>query len=112
MLRYSIDKCPKVSDGYVSVALGYKVYSDATLMSMKKSEIIETLRVAEHNYFAAKQTLDIQFENVKNWFPVVHGYWIADARYNGKMCSCCYAIGDGGSYCSHCGAKMDKEDEE
>lgn len=49
----------------------YKPLSDSTLMSMTKKQIIENLRIAEHNFFAAEETLAQQVENVKNWVPVV-----------------------------------------
>lgn len=38
--------------------MGYKAYSDNYLMSLTKTQIIELLRVAEHNYFAAKEALN------------------------------------------------------
>lgn len=31
--------------------MGYKAYSDSYLMSLTKEQIIELLRVAEHNFF-------------------------------------------------------------
>lgn len=49
----------------------YKPLSDSTLMGMTKKQIIEQLRIAEHNFFAAEETLAQQIENVKNWVPVV-----------------------------------------
>ena len=38
--------------------MGYKAYSDSYLMSLTKGEIIELLRVAEHNFFATEETLN------------------------------------------------------
>lgn len=38
--------------------MGYKVYSDSYLMSLTKAEIIELLRVAEHNFFAMEEGLN------------------------------------------------------
>lgn len=38
--------------------MGYKVYSDSYLMSLTKAEIIELLRVAEHNFFAMEEALN------------------------------------------------------
>lgn len=49
----------------------YKPLSDSTLMSMTKRQIIEILRMTEHNFFAAEEALVQQAENVKNWVPVV-----------------------------------------
>lgn len=37
--------------------MGYKVYSDSTLMKLPKRKIIELLRVAEHNYFVTDEAL-------------------------------------------------------
>lgn len=36
----------------------YKPYSDSYLMSLTKAQIIELLRVAEHNFFATEETLN------------------------------------------------------
>ena len=38
--------------------MGYKAYSDSYLMSLTKEQIIELLRVAEHNFFAAEEALN------------------------------------------------------
>jgi predicted RNase H-like HicB family nuclease len=38
--------------------MGYKAYSDGYLMSLTKDQIIELLRVAEHNFFATEEALN------------------------------------------------------
>ena len=38
--------------------MGYKAYSDGYLMSLTKTEIIELLRTAEHNFFATEEALN------------------------------------------------------
>lgn len=38
--------------------MGYKTYSDSYLMSLTKPQIIELLRVAEHNFFATEEALN------------------------------------------------------
>lgn len=38
--------------------MGYKAYSDSYLMSLTKVQIIELLRVAEHNFFVAEEALN------------------------------------------------------
>lgn len=38
--------------------MGYKVYSDSHLMSLTKAQIIELLRVAEHNFFTTEEALN------------------------------------------------------
>jgi hypothetical protein len=38
--------------------MGYKPYSDSYLMSLTKAEIIELLRVAEHNFLATEEVLN------------------------------------------------------
>ena len=38
--------------------MGYKAYSDGYLISLTKAEIIELLRVAEHNFFATEEALN------------------------------------------------------
>lgn len=36
------------------------------------------------------------------------GEWVYNKKIcSSVFCSCCKAVGDGGSYCSHCGAKME-----
>ena len=49
----------------------YKPLSDSTLMGMTKKQIIEQLRVAEHNFFVMQNTVAQQAENVKDWVSVV-----------------------------------------
>lgn len=66
----------------------YKPLSDSTLMSVTKKQIIENLRIAEHNFFAAEEALAQQAENVKNWVPVVR---CSECRY--------YCEHDGYHYC-------------
>lgn len=38
--------------------MGYKAYSDSYLMSLTKAQIIELLRIAEHNFFATEEALN------------------------------------------------------
>lgn len=38
--------------------MGYRAYSDSSLMSLTKAQIIELLRVAEHNFFATEEGLN------------------------------------------------------
>jgi hypothetical protein len=38
--------------------MGYKAYSDGYLMSLTKAQIIELLRVAEHNFLATEEALN------------------------------------------------------
>lgn len=48
-----------------------RTWADSTLMSMKKSDLIERLRCAEHNQAVAEERLAQHIENVKEWAPVV-----------------------------------------
>jgi hypothetical protein len=48
-----------------------RTWADSTLMSMKKSDLIECLRCAEHNQAVAEEQLAQHIENVKDWVPVV-----------------------------------------
>lgn len=50
-------------------------HSDATLNGMTKKQLIEYVRMCEHNYDIAEETLRQQAENVKGWRPVKHGRW-------------------------------------
>lgn len=49
----------------------YKPLADSTLQRMKKNELIELLRIAEHNAKIAQEYVDKQAENIKDWKPVV-----------------------------------------
>lgn len=51
-----------------------KTLSDVTLKSMTKSELIEHLRCAEHNYAVAKETIEQQAKNFKNYEPCEQMY--------------------------------------
>lgn len=89
-------------------------YSDATLLSMTKRELIEQLRVAENNCERMEATLNRQAENLKGWEPVKHGKWeefaydYGGAIDKGYRCSLCSQNAYINSpFCPHCGAKMD-----
>lgn len=91
-------------------------HSAATLMRMTKAELIEYVRMCEHNQDVAEQTLAQHIENVKDWQPVRHGHWIdcEDDYCSYAQCSVC-----GGEFtsweadcaktgfCPNCGARMD-----
>ena len=40
-------------------------------MGLTKKELVEYVRIAEHNQEAAEEALNQQAENVKDWIPVV-----------------------------------------
>lgn len=46
-------------------------YSDSTLMRMSKKDLILMLRTAEENRDNMEALLNQQYENVKDWQPVV-----------------------------------------
>ena len=56
-----------------------RTWADSTLMSMKKSDLIECLRCAEHNQAVAEKQLAQHIENVKDWVPVVR---CKDCKYS------------------------------
>ena len=79
-----------------------RTWADSTLMSMKKSDLIECLRCAEHNQAVAEEQLAQHIENVKDWVPVVR---CKDcSNYIGGTCTRCgldYAvIVDADDFCS------------
>lgn len=103
----------------------YKPLADSTLMGMTKKEIIEQLRIAEHNFKAMEETVNQQAENFKKLFAEErkHGHWIeTNEYYTGAYetlyyykCSVCgdavledpvFGLHD---YCPRCGATMDEE---
>lgn len=49
----------------MSIGDGRKTYSDSTLKSMTKDELIEVIRCLESNLRNAHETNDIQYENCK-----------------------------------------------
>ena len=94
----------------------YKPLADSTLMGMTKKEIIEQLRIAEHNFKAMEETVNQQ---AKNFIKLLaeerkHGHWTKDNK-----CSECGAqrptqginkwIYLDAKYCYACGTKMDEE---
>lgn len=94
----------------------YKPLADSTLMRMTKKEIIEQLRIAEHNFKAMEETVNQQAENVIKLFAEErkHGHWIGKpiAGYSMVRCSVCFAFANNierWNYCPICGAKMDEE---
>lgn len=99
----------------------YKPLADSTLMGMTKKDIIEQLRIAEHNYQAMKETVNQQAENFIKLLAEErkHGHWKFVANivpYH--LCSVCgsRALFDENScdtvmsnYYPYCGAVMDEE---
>ena len=101
-------------------------YSTETLMHMTKKELVDQLRVAEHNQDAAEYALNQQAENLKDWEPVPHEIWeeYSTSRFCGfdksgspiyrdvavYYCSnprCKRKTIIKEKYCPNCGAKMD-----
>lgn len=93
----------------------YKPLADSTLMGMTKKDIIEQLRIAEHNYQAVKETVNQQAENFIRLLAEErkHGHWTKD----NKCSECCAQRPTQGinkwiyldaKYCYACGAKMDE----
>ena len=94
----------------------YKPLADSTLMGMTKKEIIEQLRIAEHNFKAMEETVNQQAENFIKLLEEErkHGHWTKDNK-----CSECGAqrptrginkwIYLDAKYCYACGTKMDEE---
>lgn len=79
-------------------------------------KLLEVINRLGNNYAMRKPILRYLIEKCPKITigddATVHGYWIADERYKEQKCSVCHEFGDGKNYCSHCGARMDKEDEE
>ncbi len=110
-----------------SVMKPCKPYADGTLQNMKKSELIEYVRMLEHNNDVAVAALNQQAENVKDWEPVVRAHWETvpnrvlehgevEIRGTAERCSSCmHASKDFKKWfdrCPNCGAKMDGEEEQ
>lgn len=98
---------------------GYRRYSDSTLMSLTKREIIELLRVAEHNYFVTDEALDNSAKAGRELAEKLdkHARWIKCCNLMGEYfkCSECGYKADVPTcmgepiyiFCPDCGAKMD-----
>lgn len=92
-----------------------KRYSDSTLMRMTKAELIEMLRVAEHNQDVLEDAIAQIDKNIKYWEPVRHGNWIKRGYVCGETeyeCSECHETewrtsASRMKWCMFCGAKMD-----
>lgn len=98
--------------------------SDATLKGMTKKELIEYVRMCEHNYDIAEEALRQQAENVKDWRPVKHGKWIE--THCDLICGVCkweysdelpYMSRNGYdsyyeafAFCPHCGSRLSPPD--
>lgn len=89
-------------------------HSTSTLMGLTKKELVEYVRMAEHNQEVAEESLKQQAENVKDWSPVRHGQWTKD-HDGDEYCSVCSrympireVTGDPSAtnYCPNCGSKM------
>lgn len=70
-------------------------HKDSTLMSLTKAQLIDYVRMAEHNQDVTEETLRQQAENVKDWEPVVRCndcvYWWKE----NKLCihpKCCEGV--------------------
>lgn len=89
----------------------YKPLADSTLLRMPKKEIIELLRVAEHNAKVSQEWVAQQAENLKDWKPVVHARRIpfhSEVAGDIQYCSACDVGNTAKSdFCPHCGAMMD-----
>ena len=49
----------------MSIGDGRKIYSDSTLKSMTKNELVDIIRCLENNLRNAHEATDIQYENCK-----------------------------------------------
>lgn len=99
--------------------MGYKSYSDSTLRSMTKDDLIRLVRMLEHNWQGAEESLNNQAKSLqimfKDYRPVKHGKWIPTCDIDGEVvcenCSVCgmqfrvETVAECGLYCQHCGAK-------
>lgn len=100
-------------------------YTDSTLKSWTKDELIHQIRILEHNNAVQKEFNDNQAKLLEKWAPVVHARWIEDGSseyYENKdeffycsapVCSNCGIPKKNYTelnYCSNCGARMDGGD--
>ena len=74
----------------MSIGDGRKTYSDSTLKSMTKDELIEVIRCLESNLRNAHETNDIQYENCKRLLSktldeVLHTCDIECGLYSGDV---------------------------
>lgn len=99
----------------------YKPLADSTLMGMTKKDIIEQLRIAEHNYQAVKETVNQQAENFIKILAEErkHGHW--ELTEDTISCPFCdywnlrkkeqrngvYVYSKTPNYCPNCGAEME-----
>ena len=78
-------------------------HSTSTLMGMTKKELVEYVRMAEHNQEVAEETLNQQAENVKDWMPVVR---CKDCKHFNHQ----KALRPGGIWCEYWGTDPDPDD--
>lgn len=96
--------------------MGYKAYSDSYLMSLTKAQIIELLRVAEHNFFATEEALN---NSAKAGMEIAEKYDKAKEHYDNTLCECwLFDYDNHHHYCNgtkerdmcHCGGDVKKCD--
>lgn len=59
----------------------YKFLSNSALMRLTKKQLVEQLRIAEHNWLDCEKTLRQWDENTKDWIPVTR---CKDCKHWGK----------------------------
>lgn len=99
-----------------------KRYSDSTLMRLTKKELVERVRMAEHNQDVAELALVQQAANMRDWEPRHKSQWRGRQLVSTDdvvvleffICDRCFgSVGDIFSgdaafrFCPWCGAKMD-----
>lgn len=100
-----------------------KRHSNSTLMRLTKKELVEYVRMAEHNQDVAEQALAQQAKNVKDWAPEAKAQWrgrqlvstddvVVDEFF---ICSRCFgsvddifSFGTAFRFCPWCGTEMEK----
>ena len=87
--------------------MGMRRHSTETLMGLTKKELVEYVRIAEHNQEAAEEALNQQAENVKDWLPVVR---CKDCKYYMTIhCTCDGCCISGDWYCADGERRTDNE---
>ena len=97
---------------------GQQVYTDSTMKSWTKEELVKYVRMCERNITDLSERVENQAKLLKenthaNSTSKVQSHWRTIGNISGFVaCNMCgYWCGTKSKYCPDCGAKMDEEQE-
>ena len=91
---------------------GQQVYTDSTMKSWTKEELIKYVRMCERNITALAERVENQAKLLKENTPKAQSTWRTARNISGFVTcdKCGYWCRTKSKYCPDCGAKMDEEE--